>query len=126
MVFGEKTKTQVFSTVIGKDCHIKGDLIAQDSVRIEGQIEGNVQSDKAVCITENAVVTGNLKAQDIINSGLVKGNVTATDSLEIEKTGIVIGDVYTQSLKINLGAKINGRMSMDNQTETKTKEEDNL
>ncbi len=118
MIFNEKEKAPVFSTIIGKGCQITGHLNSADSIRVDGSIKGDIFSDKHIQISEGACVEGNVKAAHILNAGNITGNLTATEYIELEKNAIVTGDIRTESLKISLGAKINGNMSMNSLKES--------
>jgi len=112
MAFGEKNKQVTLTTMIGKDCVLEGKLLLKEGIRIDGIVKADIETEGFMSITETAEVTGNLKAHEILISGKVTGNVIALQTLELEKSAIVRGDVNTQNLKIHLGAQINGKMNM--------------
>jgi cytoskeletal protein CcmA (bactofilin family) len=112
MAFGEKNKQVTLTTMIGKDCILEGKLRLKEGIRIDGIVRADIETEGFMSITESAEVTGNLKAHEILISGKVNGNVIALQTLELEKSAIVRGDVNTQNLKIHLGAQINGKMNM--------------
>lgn len=115
MAFGEKNKQVTLTTMIGKDCVLEGKLTLKEGIRIDGIVKADIITEGFMSITESAEVTGNLEAHEILISGRVNGNVNALQTLELEKTANVHGDVKTHNLKIHLGAQINGMMDMKNE-----------
>jgi cytoskeletal protein CcmA (bactofilin family) len=102
---------QEISTIIGEDYTLTGELQGTSVIRIEGKIIGNVNVDSGVVLGEKGVIEGNITSQSVIIYGTVNGNVKTTQ-LEIKKSGYVSGDITTDSLEIELGAKYNGKLSM--------------
>jgi cytoskeletal protein CcmA (bactofilin family) len=102
---------QEISTIIGEDYTFTGELQGTSVIRIEGKIIGNVNVDSGVVLGEKGVIEGNITSQSVIIYGTVNGNVKTTQ-LEIKKSGYVSGDITTDSLEIELGAKYNGKLSM--------------
>ena len=111
-MFPEKNRVVNINTLIGKTCKITGDIVTKESIRIDGHIVGNVESENVASITETAVMEGNIKASEIFVAGKVKGNITAFKSLELEKTALITGDIFTAKLHIHPGAIFNGYTKM--------------
>ena len=111
-MFPEKNRVVNINTLIGKTCKIVGDIITKESIRIDGTIMGNVESENVISITETAVIEGIIKATEIFIAGKVKGNITAFKSLELEKTAQISGDIFTAKLHVHPGAIFNGHTKM--------------
>lgn len=105
---------QEISTIIGEGYTFTGELQGTSVIRIEGKIVGNVNVDSGVVLGEKGIIEGNITSQSVIIYGTVNGNVKTTQ-LEIKKSGYVSGDITTDSLEIELGAKYNGKLSMQQQ-----------
>jgi cytoskeletal protein CcmA (bactofilin family) len=105
---------QEISTIIGEGYTFTGELQGSSVIRIEGKIVGNVNVDAGVVLGEKGIIEGNITSQSVIIYGTVNGNVKTTQ-LEIKKSGYVSGDIATDSLEIELGAKYNGKLSMQQQ-----------
>lgn len=107
---------------IGQSIVFKGELAGDEDLEIEGQVEGTVR-------LENHQLTigasGNLKAEvtakSIIVIGQVKGNLTATERIEIQATGVVEGDVRAPRLNVEEGAVLNGAIDMSTSPVSETK-----
>lgn len=102
---------QAIETVIGPNTHFKGDVRSDGGIRIEGIVEGTVETTGNLVITESAKVLAEIKANNISIAGAVKGNITAS-RVEILDTGRVWGDLTIKSLLINEGAYLRGQTYM--------------
>lgn len=102
---------QEISTIVGEGYTFTGELQGASIIRIEGKIIGNVNVEGGVVLGEKGVIEGDIFTKSAIIYGTVNGNVKATQ-LEIKKTGCVCGDIDTDSLEIELGAKYNGKLNM--------------
>lgn len=102
---------QAIETVIGPNTHIKGEVRSDGGIRIEGIVEGTVETTGNLVITESAKVLAEIKANNISIAGAVRGNITA-NRVEILDTGRVWGDLTIKSLLINEGAYLRGQTFM--------------
>ena len=102
---------QEISTLIGHGYEINGEISGKSVIRIDGKVTGNVTTEGGIILGDKGVVVGNIKTKSAIIYGKVTGNVEALQ-LEIKKTGIVNGDMKTETLEIELGAKYNGKLEM--------------
>jgi len=98
---------------IGQSIVFKGELTGDEDLEIEGQVEGNVRlANNQLTIGASGRVTAQVVAKSIIVIGRVKGNLTATERIEIQATGIVEGDVKAPRLNVQEGAVLNGGIDM--------------
>ena len=100
------------SNVISKETSIKGDIKAQGNIRVEGRVEGTLDSKNKIVIGESALVIGKLNAEEAEISGKVEGEVHCAGVLFLKKTAIITGNIYTQKLVVEVGAKFNGKCQM--------------
>ena len=100
------------SNVISKETRIKGDIVAQGNIRIEGSVEGSVTSKSKIVIGESAKITGNLSSAEAEISGKVDGQVVCSDLLFLQKTAVIVGDIITNKMVVENGAIFNGRCQM--------------
>jgi cytoskeletal protein CcmA (bactofilin family) len=98
---------------IGKSITIRGDLTGNEDLVIEGDVEGKVElPNNELTIGANGKVRADVQAKAVIVVGRVSGNVSATDRVEIQASGVVDGDVHAPRLVVQEGAVINGGVSM--------------
>ncbi|MBX3235763.1 MAG: polymer-forming cytoskeletal protein [Nitrospiraceae bacterium] len=99
-------------TLLARGVLLKGEIRVEGTVRIDGRLEGDIQTKGTVVIGEDGVVQGTITAGVIINSGKIKATVTATERLQLLKTGILIGEVHTPALSMEDGSKFQGTSDM--------------
>ncbi len=94
---------------IGKGLFIKGEINGSESLYIDGKIEGSVNlPGNRVTIGRNGQVTASITAREIVVLGKVRGNVTATDRVDIRAEGSLSGDVAAARISIEDGAFFKG------------------
>jgi cytoskeletal protein CcmA (bactofilin family) len=101
-----------FDTLIGKTSEIYGRMVVGESLRIDGKVVGNIESEEntkvTVAIGEDGVVIGDIFAYRVMVAGKVEGNIYATERVEFHQTAEVRGDVTYGSIGIEHGARIIG------------------
>jgi cytoskeletal protein CcmA (bactofilin family) len=97
-----------FETLLGKSIEIKGTVKSKGSLRIEGAVEGSIETLGDVTVSEGAVLNASLKAQSATVAGIVNGNVTCSGRLELYPSARVKGDVIASMLAISEGAVFEG------------------
>ena len=98
-------------TLIGSNSFLQGEAEIKGTIRIDGRYEGNIKADWVV-IGEKGYLKGDVRAGGVIVGGTIEGNITASDSIEINAKGKVLGDVQTQRLTIIEGGLFEGHSSM--------------
>ena len=102
---------QEISTIIGEGYTFTGEIRGSSVIRIEGTVIGNINVEGGVVLGEKGKVEGDINTRSAIIFGTINGNVKAVQ-LEIKKTGLVNGDITTDTLEIELGAQYNGKLNM--------------
>lgn len=105
-------------TLLGNGTTFTGDIVATNSLRIDGTLIGNIKQANNVIVGETAQVKGNIFANYVVIDGTVEGNITATDSIELLNKSKVTGDITTTILSINEGAIFKGKSTMIEKEET--------
>ncbi len=88
------------NTIIGPGSTICGDIKINGFVRIDGDIDGNLETDGNVIIGENARIKGNVNAKSIIIGGIIVGNINAIESAKLLPESIVIGDIVSHKVQV--------------------------
>ena len=99
-------------TLLAKGVVIKGEIRVDGTVRIDGRLEGEIHTKGTVVIGEDGMVQGTVTAGTLINSGKVKATVTATERIQLLKTGMLIGEVHTPNFAMEDGSKFQGLSDM--------------
>src|ERR1700680_3744161 len=94
---------------IGKSLVIKGEVTGSESLYIDGRVEGSINlAGNRVTVGRNGVVSANITAREIVVLGKVRGNLTASDRVDIRSDGSLTGDVVAARISIEDGAFFKG------------------
>jgi cytoskeletal protein CcmA (bactofilin family) len=101
--------TTADQATIGKSLVIKGEVTGSESLYIDGRVEGSINlSGNRVTVGRNGVVAANINAREIVVLGKVRGNLTASDRVDIRSDGSLTGDVIAARISIEDGAFFKG------------------
>jgi cytoskeletal protein CcmA (bactofilin family) len=101
-------------SVLGKSLVFKGELKANEDLLIQGRVEGSItHSASHLAIGAHGDVTADVHAQRVIVQGKLEGDVHATESVVIEVSANVQGNIYAPRVAIKDGAKFRGSIDMD-------------
>src|SRR6266571_116159 len=81
-------KQQRLETIIGPESNIKGELSSKGTLRVDGTLDGNISADWVI-LGETGVVNGDVAATGVIIGGRIKGNIRASEMVEIRTKGEV-------------------------------------
>jgi cytoskeletal protein CcmA (bactofilin family) len=95
--------------VLSSDVEIKGSIKFSHDLIIDGRIEGEVSSDGALTVGENALIKGEIKTRAVTLFGKVEGNITVAERCELKSNAVLVGDVTAGTLAIEEGATFLGR-----------------
>jgi cytoskeletal protein CcmA (bactofilin family) len=109
---GRAASREPIENVLGQSLFIRGDLTAEGAFRIDGTIEGCVESKAAIVVGESGVVRGDVRGTDIVVAGQIQGNVVCSGHLEILANGRIEGDIDAQSVRIETGGVFRGTSRM--------------
>ncbi len=119
------TTTTSDQATIGKSLVIKGEVTGSESLYIDGRVEGSINlSGNRVTIGRNGVVAANISAREIVVLGKVRGNLTASDRVDIRSDGSLTGDVVAARISIEDGAFFKGGIDIRKAGKTDAKPED--
>ncbi len=105
-------ETPTPTTVVGRETHIKGELLSSDNVRIEGHVEGKIKSTKQVVIGESGQIQAEVEAVLISIRGKLEGNCLASTKVEVTSTGKVYGNICAPRIAVAEGAIFRGSSKM--------------
>jgi cytoskeletal protein CcmA (bactofilin family) len=97
---------------LDKGCIVKGKISFKGSVRIDGEIEGEINSEDNVAIGEGAVISANIKAVSIVVAGAVSGELSASQRIELYPSAQVLGNLTAPRMVIHEGAVFEGSCIM--------------
>lgn len=95
-------------SIIGSDVRIVGNIATLGELQVDGEIEGDL-SCGSLTMGEQGAVVGSIEADSAIIKGRVDGRVRAK-KIRLEKTALVNGDLYHESLSVEAGARLSGQV----------------
>lgn len=101
-----------FTTTIGPDASFKGELSFDTGVRIDGRFEGRLNAKGKLHIGKGAEVKGEIQVGSVLIEGNVRGNIIASERIELAATGQVMGDIRTPKLSVAEGATLMGNCTV--------------
>jgi cytoskeletal protein CcmA (bactofilin family) len=100
------------ATVISRGVKIEGKLSCSGSIRLDGEVQGDISSQSTVIVGENGKVNGQINAESITIGGKVTGTIRAKEKVVLESKGNLKGDIITKTLSVDAGAVFNGNTKM--------------
>ena len=109
--------------MIGKGTSIKGDIKSDGDFRVDGTLQGSIQSNGKIVVGVSGSIEGDITCQNADLSGQVKAIIRVKELLSLKSTSKVVGEVYTSKLAIEPGAKFSGTCNMDDEAELKSQKD---
>jgi cytoskeletal protein CcmA (bactofilin family) len=104
------------NTIVGPGSFIRGELRISGFIRIDGDIDGSLETPGRVIIGENARIRGDIRSRMVTIGGVVQGDVIAPEGVTILSSGMVLGDVLTKRLQVEESVILSGKcFAVDNQ-----------
>lgn len=100
------------SNTISKGTTVTGDIETFGNIRIEGKVVGNVITKSKAALGQSCEMQGNLLAQNAEIEGNIRGTVEVAELLILKPTAVIDGDIITNKLIVESGAKFNGGCKM--------------
>lgn len=109
-----KRKVTRIDSLIGQQTEINGEIVFTGGLHIDGKIEGNITAEDnygaVLTVSEQGIITGDVRVPNIILNGTVRGNVYAEEHIELALNARVIGNVYYNLIEMAMGAEVNGSL----------------
>ncbi|NMA68309.1 MAG: polymer-forming cytoskeletal protein [Desulfitobacterium sp.] len=96
------------TTYLASDAEFEGKLTLKGSARIDGKVRGQIQLEGDLVIGPSAFVNASIRANSVSISGEVRGDIITQETLELRSSAKLTGNIYTQELKIDQGARFLG------------------
>ena len=106
---GNGHRSELKESVIAADLTIEGKIEGAGHVRIAGRFKGDIHVDGNLTIEQGAHLAGEVRADTIIISGELEGNIQAASRVELMASGTITGDLKAGSLTVAAGSRMRGR-----------------
>ena len=103
------------ATLISEGCKIKGEITGRGNFMINGEIDGQCDIEGTVTLAKDGFWRGTIKADSIIVTGTVEGEIHAAGGVEIGDTARISGSVSGESIAVAEGAIVEGEMQTTGQ-----------
>ena len=97
---------------LGEDTVFSGTLSFNGVVRIDGKMDGEVNTDDTLIVGENGVIEADINAGTVICRGKIKGTIKASKRIEIHTNSEVVGNISAPALLVENGAIFDGSCDM--------------
>jgi len=100
-------------TLISKSVTIKGEVLCDEDLYIDGQVEGTINpKGYRLTIGPNGRVKANITARAVVVQGRLEGDIHASDRVDLKQSATVVGDIVTQRISIDEGVTLKGRVNV--------------
>ena len=100
------------ATVVGETIRISGHLGGDEDLTVRGRVDGRIELTRTLFVEPSGIIKAEVSVRNAIVSGVIVGNVTASDSVELTADARVVGDVTAPRIIIVDGASFHGRVDM--------------
>jgi cytoskeletal protein CcmA (bactofilin family) len=100
------------ATIIGESVQIRGTLSGDEDLHVLGRVDGRIELQRTLVVAESGIVKAEVSVKNAVISGVVVGNVHASESIEITREGRMVGDVFAPRVIIVDGASFRGNVDM--------------
>ncbi len=107
------TPAQEITTILGQGSSFDGKLTFEGAVRIDGAFSGEIHTEGTLVIGQTAEVRAQIVAARVVVQGTVRGDVSATESIQVLAPARIYGTLSTPELEIQRGALFEGSCHME-------------
>ncbi len=107
------------TATIGPSITIKGDIVGEEDLEVQGNLEGNISISKhTVTVAQSGRVKADIQAKAIHIAGEVKGNIIGDEEVVLRSSGRVLGNITAGRVTLENGSKFKGSIDMEPTSET--------
>ncbi len=102
-------------TIVGQGAKLEGTVVSAGSLRIDGQVKGQINADGDVMLSPQSQVDADIRAENVSVAGRFKGSIVVKGKAAIARGGRVDGNITSKTLIVEEGAVFQGQSQMDQQ-----------
>jgi cytoskeletal protein CcmA (bactofilin family) len=95
-------------SVIAANHRVLGTISAAEDLIVQGRVEGKILSEATLVVDTQAIVEGEILARHVVIRGVVVGDVSGVEGIEVAPSGQVLGDLKTRRLALKAGGRVSG------------------
>ena len=100
-------------TIVGAGARLEGTVVSAGSLRIDGQIKGQINADGDVELSPQSQVEADIRAQNVSVAGRFKGNIIVKGKAHLARGGRIDGNITSKTLVVEEGGTFHGQSIMD-------------
>ena len=100
-------------TIVGAAAKLEGTLVSAGTLRIDGQVKGQIQADGDVTLSPQSQVEADIRAQNVSVAGRFKGNIVVKGKAHLARGGRIDGNITSKTLVVEEGGVFHGQSLMD-------------
>lgn len=100
-------------TIVGAGARLEGNVVSAGSLRIDGQVKGQINADGDVTLSPQSQVDADIRAQNVSVAGKFKGNLIVKGKAHLARGGRIDGNITSKTLVIEEGGLFHGQSIMD-------------
>jgi cytoskeletal protein CcmA (bactofilin family) len=100
-------------TIVGAAAKLEGTVVSAGSLRIDGQVKGQIQADGDVTLSPQSQVEADIRAQNVSVAGKFKGNIVVKGKAHLARGGRIEGNITSKTLVVEEGGVFHGQSLMD-------------
>jgi cytoskeletal protein CcmA (bactofilin family) len=99
-------------TIVGAGARLEGTVVSAGSLRIDGQVKGQINADGDVTLSPTSQVEADIRAQNVSVGGKFKGNVIVKGKAHLARGGRIDGNITSKTLVVEEGGIFHGQSIM--------------
>ncbi|HTG47724.1 MAG TPA: polymer-forming cytoskeletal protein [Actinomycetota bacterium] len=100
-------------TVVGVGARLEGNVVSAGSLRIDGQVKGQINADGDVVLSPQSQVEADIRAQNVSVGGRFKGTIVVKGKAHLARGGRIDGNITSKTLVVEEGGIFHGQSIMD-------------
>ncbi len=99
-------------TVIGVETRISGEIRGDEDLVVKGRVDGKIHLSQALTVEKGAIVQADVDVRTLVVAGTLVGSIVASESVRLQPTARVVGDLTSPRVIMEAGAAYRGRVDM--------------
>jgi cytoskeletal protein CcmA (bactofilin family) len=99
-------------TIVGQQTVIRGNLQGDEDLTVRGRVEGTIRLSRTLIVEPSGVVQADIDVKNAVISGVMVGNISASEFVQINEDGRMVGDIAAPRVIVVSGASFKGHIDM--------------
>lgn len=108
----QREGNEEINAFVGKGVAFKGVITYNGTVRIDGNLEGEIHTEGVLLVGEEAVLTAKITAGTVVCKGKITGDISAREKVKLRAPAVVNAGVKAPLISMEEGVVFNGNLEM--------------